>query len=108
MANAIPSPAHTPGPWNCIEDDINSFSIQLPDGSPLATVGDGVHDGAPDGMVQANARLMAAAPDLLEACRGICAMIERGKNGDERIDLDRYEEADRRCRRAIIKAQGRA
>ena len=108
MTDAITSPAHTPGPWTFLKNGLNSYSVQLADASPLASVGDGVHDGAPDGMVEANARLIAAAPDLLEACRGICAMIYRDKNGDERIDLDQYEKAERLCRRAIIKANGQA
>jgi hypothetical protein len=99
MANAIPSSARNPGPWHLAKDpsdkclyvaDIHGRRVAFPYG-PIS-----------------NARLIAAAPDLLEACRGICAMIYRDKNGDERIDLDQYEEAERQCRRAIAKAQGRA
>ncbi len=56
--------------------------------------------------ILANARLIAAAPELLEACKAMCGMIYRDKNNDERIDLDQYEEAESLCRLAIAKAEG--
>jgi len=47
-------------------------------------------------------------PDLLKACEAMCGLIYRDKNNDERIDFARYEEAERDCRRAILKAHGKA
>jgi len=100
MASAIPSSlARNPGPWHLAKGpsdhclyvaDIRGHRVAFPYG-PVA-----------------NARLIAAAPDLLEACRGICAMIYHDKNNDERIDLDQYEQAERACRRAVIKADGQS
>jgi hypothetical protein len=59
--------AHTPGPWTVHElEDQGKFSIVH--WGPLAYVGDvGGHDGM--ATARANARLIAAAPDLLAALR---------------------------------------
>lgn len=46
--------------------------------------------------------------DLLKACEAMCGMMYRDKNGDERIDLDQYEQAEPSCRRAVAKAKGNA
>ena len=56
---------HTPGPWGCIDTSNHAHDYRLtkPDGSTLP-----LHVEANDHSEQrANARLIAAAPDLLEA-----------------------------------------
>lgn len=45
---------------------------------------------------------------LLKACEGVCGMIYRDKNNDERVDLDQYEQAELACRKAIGKAKNNA
>ncbi|MFD1944701.1 hypothetical protein [Paradevosia shaoguanensis] len=70
---------HTPGPWGyerITTSGIDKFAITAPHAcmtasSPLATVSDVLGDGEPD------ARLIAAAPEMLEALRGLL-------NGDVR------------------------
>lgn len=58
---------HTPGPWGCIDTSNHAHDYRLtkPDGSTLP-----LHVEANDHSEQrANARLIAAAPDLLEALK---------------------------------------
>ena len=81
---------HTPGPWFVLIDD---------DGCPLEIVLAGDHDmriavPASDGPL-ANARLIAAAPELLAALREVIAVS------------DRKTEIYDRARAAIAKAEGR-
>lgn len=56
---------HTPGPWGCVDTSYHAHDYRLtkPDGMPLP-----LHVEANDHSVQrANAELIAAAPDLLNA-----------------------------------------
>lgn len=86
---------HTPGPWRY--DRCNSSPTtgehMIAGGKPgyLAEVRD-----CGSGDVSANARLIAAAPDLLEACK---AVDEATRGGD-------YEAAFKAVRAAIAKATG--
>ena len=52
-------PTHTPGPWQYVDDGPTNYLINGPD-TPVGEAGR-----------EANARLMAAAPDLLEALRAV-------------------------------------
>ena len=105
MAKATTSPAHTAGPWQYIksqEDDVQNgsehFSIltgESDDGWFIADLLNGLNQEA-----EANARLIAAAPDLLEALHLAVDMIEPA-----------YPEADldpdvKQIRAAIAKAEG--
>ena len=61
---------HTPGPWHAPLSDGHARSIvwaKEPHGGPVATIC--VTD--PDDTQTANAHLIAAAPDLLEALRAV-------------------------------------
>ena len=62
---ATTSTAHTAGPWQVTNIEHGSWQIHLEDLSPLATVGDGTHEGDPE-TAEANARLIAAAPEMFE------------------------------------------
>ena len=64
---------HTPGPWenhkwNCEEHQISA------NGGTISLVSHS-HSLVPEAEADANARLIAAAPDLLEACRAAILAI---------------------------------
>lgn len=98
---------YTPGPWAAllIKTDVQihaeaSPRVSDPRGGPVAyVVGRGVHTA----VRAANANLIAAAPDLLEALQ---AYIERERelHGDMPIGMRRVTDA---ARAAIAKATGR-
>ena len=74
---------HTPGPWGCKDTSYGSHDYMLtkPDGSRLPV-------NAPSndhGEQRANARLISAAPELLEACR-ILLRESAGRKLDVRKD----------------------
>ena len=63
---------HTPGPWKAVEAAYNPpgwLWVQNDPGALLADVHQNVN--IPLAARNANARLMAAAPDLLEACKAV-------------------------------------
>ena len=78
------STKHTPGPWllehNLGTDDLDcGWSVlereQNPYRGDVCRVTDAEHiDGITKGERDANARLIAAAPELLGALRGMCSM----------------------------------
>lgn len=103
---------HTPGPWKI--DGPKAMNIQCnihrvinDDRFPAAFVpawdqpAPGEEDGTEE--ARANARLIAAAPDLLEALKALRDAVEASKkmNGREYIDLGIQVNA------AIAKAEGR-
>lgn len=63
---------HTPGPWNYAADSLREGRFSIYAWGPLAYCGDAAEPG--DG--EANARLIAAAPELLAALRSAVAIIE--------------------------------
>lgn len=85
---------HLSGPWTILPTATGALSINKTPQVPLATVGGaGWHLGRE--MAEANARLIAAAPDLLLALR----------DAIENTDLACWREA---ARAAIAKATGDA
>jgi hypothetical protein len=87
---------HTPGPWHAAQTTVYALH-----GHPLrnrfsASVQGGRRDDAEWGELLANARLMAAAPELLEACRDA---LDAGNDGD-------WQSAEKVLRAAIAKAEG--
>ena len=94
-------PVPTEGPW--FVDRQSPYSALCIKPYPGRIVCD-VHGTDPE--AEANARLLAAAPELLAACEGMCGMIYRDKHEDERIDFDLYEKAESACLSAIAKASG--
>jgi hypothetical protein len=91
---------HTPGPW-----------AADPDGVILGTLGPArpfvgrIDDDYNDGQTAANRRLVAAAPEMLEALR---AMVARAPFIDQSVTEDGLAncEALARARRAIRRAEG--
>ena len=90
--------SHTPGPWQQ-----NGSHIYGPDANnanhhwPVCQMW---YHGKPSD--DANARLIAAAPDLLEALRDV--LKHGGESADEWIDVRYY----RKAQLAIAKAEGRS
>ena len=81
---------HTPGPWFYVQGDEWSHSVctregELPDGSPsfwsVASV-----NKRREPAHEANARLIAAAPELLEALQHLTLVLKAAGYGTERAD----------------------
>ena len=91
--------AHTPGPWFIADDDRNGQSVVRNEHIEIATCW---HHcvGAIEKEMRFNARLIAAAPDLLSALAALMAL------GDAREPKNSplYEDARRAARAAIAKA----
>ena len=80
------STQHTKGPWIAVDRDTGDGVCQVIPASAglrICTVTNSAHDAD-------NARLIAAAPELLEACRSLLALCEGG-TGDalQRMDAAR-------------------
>lgn len=89
---------HTPGPWRVSDTGIDV--VCDPDARPLPVVACQHVTGKDNGEATANARLIAAAPDMLAALE----RIHRRRRTDKPIthgDLDQVRDA-------ITKATGRA
>ena len=92
---------HTPGPfWAEGPDEFGDYNI-LHKGNSLA-VAAVVSNMRPPGTVKANADLLAAAPDLLEALEALADEVQGVTSGDR---LTRIE-ACRNARTAIAQAKG--
>lgn len=95
---------HTPGPWE-IDWNISRLDIHA-SGQLVATLRRSTKDGAPtydDAEAKANAGLIAAAPDLLEALRGALKALEA--IGYEMTVGDRYTNAGQYLTDALIPAR---
>jgi len=112
-------PKHTPGPWEYDGDGFDSVAAQdcgtdgyivFPrdkDGDPDAPVCE-ISDRLDDDEAEANARLIAAAPELLNALQNLMNGIDTNM---VRIETDADEtlaNAFHRIRTAIAKATGAA
>lgn len=83
---------HTPGPWEAWKDDEGAWGI-LKDHAFLTTAFD-PDFGMVAGSSEANARLIAAAPDLLEALKDARYALYGNGAGNSKMDA------------AISKAEG--
>ena len=94
MSNA----QHTPGPWSIYFNSQDDLVIRkmFPDGQESHSIAR-CHSGA------ANARLIAAAPELLEALQRLSAQCER-----LRLPGETESDAERTARAVIDKATGGA
>lgn len=93
---------HTPGPW--VADKVTP---RILDGDPYWRVGvvggTCLYVGCGDGHEEADAHLIAAAPDLLSALRDLEAMAERYRQPGAPIP-----DAQKKARAAMAKAAGGA
>jgi len=97
---------HTPGPWWVGEEDsFDGIAVMYRDGMvPVANV----QTGYTDRNSEANARLIAAAPDLLAACVSLSSMeIFTESAADDDICIITVATV-RKIRAAIAKATGAA
>lgn len=95
---------HTPGPWDTSRDATPEYHYQ-------ATVSDEGGERVATAFVsEANARLIAAAPDLLAAADYASRMLDGRmvgcQDGDDK-NIDLLGECLRELRDAIAKAEGR-
>lgn len=101
------SQGHTPGPWEAQFEIDGSFWI-MSGKKIVATI-------EPRDKTRANATLIAAAPELLEACKdlrealfGLINQLPNNDNlADMQIELDKCEKAESISSKAIAKAEGR-
>ena len=107
---------HTPGPWRL--DDarpLHDLSIWAKDGTLVAHIAAGSHenvDGTDTAMSNeeyaANASLLAAATELLDAARWAAEMAEYSAVNDPNPTIrKRYREIATLARGAVDKAEGR-
>ena len=101
---------HTPGPWevriergkHCIRPADVKQAGHTVGYAPLAKVeGD-----RRVGSQAENARLIAAAPELLEALQGYVRVIAQAGGGDKQLFMAAIRAADQAARAAIAKATG--
>ena len=103
----------TPGPWkwwtSCSWRRLSQDVPNAKEGGVLCPYV--ARDGHPDVMVSDDdARLIASAPELLEALQGVLWMAEEWfkHGGDETTFSDGYKESLDEARAAILKATGEA
>lgn len=97
--------AHTPGPWHSVQNYGMGEPIKLTNPTSIAMCGSGgayvTSLGCPPEEMAANARLIAAAPDLLAALEAILPMFDN----DSPL-LTVYDAEIKQARAAIDKAKG--
>ena len=92
---------HTPGEWVVDADgDVCTDDLER-----LVAAVDWRHVSLRDGEAEANARLIAAAPDLLAACERFLA-AQRMAETDGRAGFGLYTEAIEAAEAAVKKARG--
>jgi len=64
---------HTPGPWRL--HPVNDTAVIAMDGTGVAGMAGDYDDTDTWPIMEANARLIAAAPDMLAACKGLLDII---------------------------------
>lgn len=99
--------AHTPGPWRAVRDEVWVGKSRRV--CPRVTAGDSLPLGEDFERAKANARLMAAAPELLEALEKFIAWSKaesdhKGTTFWERLEMLR--DLDASAAAAIAKATG--
>ena len=98
---------HTPGPWEIPHDDspywsqMNAVPIVFT-GSALADVR---YNGRYDEWI-ANARLIAAAPQMYDALKALLRVVADFVNGDREIEANRVQQAWDEAQAALAAADG--
>lgn len=115
------SAEHTPGPWEVVAINLDGWPLPTRAEYPNADVSFGIVKDAgaviTEGEIEANARLIAAAPDLLAALKDAVELIaqysayaDRMKQIGRGFNAERYQgdlgNADKDMRAVIAKAEG--
>jgi hypothetical protein len=100
---------HTPAPWS-LDLGIRNAAILDTKGNEIALVEVGIHDEETELELQANAKLIAAAPDMyieLEKCAKLLRsyQIHHLQKGD-REKADRNRRRAENCEKVLAKARG--
>ena len=98
---------HTPGPWGCDGTEVHAEHLVICNAYRSRTDDEGNWMRSEE--VEANARLIAAAPDLLAACQAIANDCERVLDGDDfsgMPDAELFRAFLDVLRPAIAKAEG--
>lgn len=104
---------HTSGPWEAVGNLVRSPMHQpegLPRGVQIAECMDGYSQPFTE-EAKANARLISAAPELLEALIDILHNSAPGYSGDPVIDADfsrRYKQYSEKALKVVAKVTGEA
>lgn len=98
--SAITKHEHTPGPWTYSTDDHNRGRIYA-NGLWIGTTWKADENGAAIPAIE-NARLIAAAPDLLEALARLCKHATECEMHGEPSQVDGIEWNDVLAARAVI------
>ena len=120
MGDQMTEQKHTPGPWNlvppnelpwaledCGRPGEKTLTIIAENGYGVLSIPASITDGYPkSGVAMANARLIAAAPELLEAAKEVISLLEEHGGVIVPHLLDTDENAGQRLRDAIAKAEG--
>lgn len=100
--------SHTPGPWELSDNtDVDGRRRVIRDGYAVALVCSRASSPASGSQYfekDANARLIAAAPELLAACK---AMMAKPETRDVDRDYTDFDVAIDAMRSAVLKAEGR-
>ena len=117
LADVAAHGGHSPGPWETDTDTAHGLRTLVfdADGALTANCAHGMSRDdldAASGECEANARLIASAPDLLAACEDALATIEfmHTEMGPHRctVDCPDMSKHERTMRAAIAKARGQA
>lgn len=98
--------AHTPGPWENHKWNSEEHQISAKGGTIALVSHD--HSLVPEDEADANARLIAAAPDLLEACHNAIEAYHILAITDISLRLPGFEDCLAALNAAIAKAEGRS
>lgn len=89
---------HTPGPWKLVKTEAGHLDVQPKTGGRIARVSPLNGNGHPMPNAAADAQLIAAAPDLLQACKRLVAAEnweQDWENGDSITDIKNAVELGR-------------
>lgn len=102
--------AHTPGPWVIYDDGPDGSDVIMAhvndENYDVAYISNDESEARPESERKANAHLIAAAPAMLEALKGLLEAVE-DETPDTLIVQTGSHDAAIKARRAIVQATGR-
>ena len=100
--------SHTPGPWKITDGDQARPKIVSDNNTPVVAVFCGDYDSEPGWEIsEEDARLIASAPDLLEACKEVMQYFTSMNDIPvERATIKTNSDTIKKMKQAIAKAEG--